>query len=183
MMRPRQTDRHRRQPGPTWALSTEDGFIAMYDATVNDVYQYARRLTANTAQAEDLVQQVYLELLQTVRAGGLRHIGMGRLIVAVRCRFLDSIRKRERDQHKVQMMAVNASRDGGVDLTDPVDAAHEFLDEHGLSDRERAALTLRYIEDLPVPEVASALGTTVRATESLLARARSRIRNTEARHA
>ena len=36
------------------------------------------------------------------------------------------------------------------------------------------ALALRYVEDLEVAEVASAMGRSVRATESLLARARRR---------
>lgn len=182
-MSARQLDRPAGQEASTWVISSEDGFIAMYDQTVDAVFKYARRLTGSTSHAEDLVQQVYLELLQSARSGSVEHIGTGRLIVAVRCRFLDSIRKRERDHQKVQMIASNLTPTPGVDQADPTTAAREFLDEHGLNDRERAALTLRYIEDLPVPDVAAALGTTVRATESLLARARTRIRNTENRHA
>ena len=40
----------------------------------------------------------------------------------------------------------------------------------------RAALTLRYLDGLPVPEVARALGRTVHATEALLVRARAAFR-------
>ena len=39
-----------------------------------------------------------------------------------------------------------------------------------------SALTLRYIDDLPVPEVAALLGRTVHATEALLVRARAAFR-------
>jgi RNA polymerase sigma-70 factor (ECF subfamily) len=39
-------------------------------------------------------------------------------------------------------------------------------------------LTLRYLDGLPVPEVARALGRTVPATESLLTRARTAYRRT-----
>jgi RNA polymerase sigma-70 factor (ECF subfamily) len=42
-----------------------------------------------------------------------------------------------------------------------------------LSERHRAALVLRYIEDMSVSEVADALGLTYRGAESLLGRART----------
>ena len=45
-----------------------------------------------------------------------------------------------------------------------------------LGPHHRAALTLRYVDDLPVPEVASVLGRTVHATEALLVRARAAFR-------
>jgi RNA polymerase sigma-70 factor, ECF subfamily len=45
-----------------------------------------------------------------------------------------------------------------------------------IAPQHRAALTLRYLDDLPVPEVATELGRTVHATEALLVRARASFR-------
>jgi RNA polymerase sigma-70 factor, ECF subfamily len=45
-----------------------------------------------------------------------------------------------------------------------------------LGDHHRSALTLRYVDGLPVPEVADLLGRTVHATEALLVRARNAFR-------
>jgi RNA polymerase sigma-70 factor (ECF subfamily) len=42
--------------------------------------------------------------------------------------------------------------------------------------QHRAALTLRYVDDMPVAEVAEQLGRTVHATEALLVRARAAFR-------
>ena len=57
------------------------------------------------------------------------------------------------------------------------------LDQHLVGDvmaelgpHHRSALTLRYFDGLPVPEVAAHLGRTVEATETLLVRARRRFR-------
>jgi RNA polymerase sigma-70 factor (ECF subfamily) len=45
-----------------------------------------------------------------------------------------------------------------------------------LAPQHRAALVLRHVDDLPVPQVAAALGRTVHATEALLSRARTAFR-------
>ena len=45
-----------------------------------------------------------------------------------------------------------------------------------LAPHHRAALTLRYLDDLPVPEVAALLDRTLHATEALLVRARAAFR-------
>ena len=47
-----------------------------------------------------------------------------------------------------------------------------------LGEHHRAALTLRYVDGLPVAEVADLLGRTVHATEALLVRARAAFRRT-----
>ena len=45
-----------------------------------------------------------------------------------------------------------------------------------LAPQHRLALTLRYVDDLSVPEMAHLLGRTVHATEGLLVRARTAFR-------
>jgi RNA polymerase sigma-70 factor (ECF subfamily) len=57
--------------------------------------------------------------------------------------------------------------------------AREVLDELGA--HHRAALTLRYLDGLSVPEVAHHLDRTVHATEALLVRARNAFRVAYAR--
>jgi RNA polymerase sigma-70 factor (ECF subfamily) len=52
--------------------------------------------------------------------------------------------------------------------------ARETLER--LGPHHRAALTLRYLDDLPVPRVAAVLDRTVHATEALLVRARTAFR-------
>jgi RNA polymerase sigma-70 factor (ECF subfamily) len=52
--------------------------------------------------------------------------------------------------------------------------AREVLDRLGA--HHRAALTLRYLDGLPVPEVARHLDRTLHATEALLVRARAAFR-------
>ncbi len=60
------------------------------------------------------------------------------------------------------------------------DGALQALDS--LPATQRAAVVLRYFDDLPVRDVATALGKSVRATESLIARGRSRFRRVYEEH-
>ena len=68
----------------------------------------------------------------------------------------------------------------GRETEDPWDERLDALRAHGVLDglgaHHRAALTLRYLDGLPVPEVAVALNRTVHATEALLVRARAAFR-------
>ncbi len=158
--------------GP-WRVVDEASLVACYDESVSTVYRYASRLTGNDrARTDDLVQEVYLQLVRAARDGTVTVVGIGWLITSARHRFLDRIRAERREERRLQ-------------LVDPLpNPAHP--DVPGLAslpDRERAALVLRYLDDLPVAPVADELGLSVHATESLLARARRRMRTQEARDA
>lgn len=63
-------------------------------------------------------------------------------------------------------------------VTDPADrVGHDATDAmRSLPAEQRAAMVLRYVDDLPVAEVARQLGRSVHATESLLARAKATLR-------
>ena len=160
------------------SLRDEASFLAFYDATVVDAYRYASRLVGNDrSRTEDLVHDVYVGLLSKVKSGPMHDIGLGWVLVAIRHRFLDCLRRDQREERRLRL--VWSSDDAQIDES----AVDGLLGAAGLSDRERAALTLRYIDDLSVPQVAREMGTSVHAVESLLARARTRVRRSEVRHA
>ena len=57
--------------GPTWDVRTEQGFMACYRATFQDVYRYAAMLCgSDRSAAEDLVHDVYVATLAAAKRGG-----------------------------------------------------------------------------------------------------------------
>ena len=166
--------------GP-WTVTDEASLVACYDQSVAHVYRYASRLTGNDrARTDDLVQDVYLGLVRVARDATPYTVGIGWLCIAARHRFLDGIRGADREHRRLRL--VEPVADGSSEAPE----APEAPDVPGLADlpdRERAALVLRYLDDLSVPEVAAEMGLTVHATESLLARARRRMRAQEVRDA
>jgi RNA polymerase sigma-70 factor (ECF subfamily) len=159
--------------GP-WELRDEISLIACYDQSVARVYRYASRLTGNDrARTDDLVQEVYLGLVRAVRDGAFDTVGMGWLYTTVRHRFLDRLRGDHREERRLRLVASTPAHEIEVDTPELA----------SLPDRERAALVLRYLDDMSVAQVAEEMGLTVHATESLLARARRRVRMQEVRDA
>jgi RNA polymerase sigma-70 factor (ECF subfamily) len=148
---------------------TDDDLLALYERTVEDLYRYASRLTGgDRAWADELVQDTYLAVLQRIRAGLAEPVDIGWLVVACRHRFLDQLKQQRRSRARERRSATPEMIDQSACAA--IDALAEVPDEH------RAALVLRYVDDLTVNDVARALDRSVRATESLLVRARASLR-------
>jgi len=161
------------------AAVTDDQVIALYERTVESVYSYAARLCGHDrATAEEIVQETFLTLVRTVRAGGVGNYDLPWLIVVCRSRFLDRLRSDQRRidrQEVVARLAPSMWRQTEEIAEDGRDSAVAAqLAE--LPGEQRVALVLRYVDEMSVPEVAKTLSRSVHATESLLARGRAGLR-------
>ena len=147
--------------------------LDFYDHAFGPAYRYAAQLTRGDGPAaEDLVQDAFVRLVRAVRSNGIDEIGVGWLITTIRHRYIDGLRSTEREGRRLRLVAEPSS------TADHRPSHAEALLE-GLGERERAALIFRYVDDLPVADVAGLLGLSVRATESLLQRAKRNARGTE----
>jgi RNA polymerase sigma-70 factor, ECF subfamily len=157
-------------------LTDTASVLAFYAAHVDGVYRYASRLTAgHEARTQDLVQEVFVTLATAVRTGRLTTASAGWLTTCTRNIFLRQLRHDGRELARVVRIATRrASPETGPEQS--VDDVWLRAAMKNLSDVERAALVLRYIDDMPVAAVATALGRSLEATESLLARARRHLR-------
>lgn len=152
-----------------WNVTTEDGVLDCYRATIVEVFRYAARLTGDRRQAEDLVQDVYLSLVRHASDGKVECIGVGWLITSTRNRFLNVLSAQRSGEGRLRLVDVPPQQqEPSADETEALLAP--------LPERERTAVVLRYVLDLPVADVADRLGLSRRATESLLVRARARMR-------
>lgn len=155
--------------------SPGDPVVAIYRAALPRVYGYLLPRCGNTAVAEDLTAETFLAAVAASRLGGLPEVNVAWLVGVARHKLVDYWRRLEREQR-----GVAAAEAGASDVDDPWDAwvdaeaAHAALAH--LPIPQRAALTLRYLDGLPVAVVAEHLGRSLHATETLLARARSALR-------
>ncbi|MGK2947435.1 MAG: RNA polymerase sigma factor, partial [Acidimicrobiales bacterium] len=145
--------------------------LALYDRALPDVYGYLLRRCDGPAVAEDLTAETFLAAVAAVQKGAVPHLTTAWLIGVARHKLVDHWRRRARDERNLQAVADDASEhDDPWDAHLDASVAHQVLGRLGA--HHRSALTLRYLDGLPVAEVADHLGRTVHATEALLVRAR-----------
>jgi RNA polymerase sigma-70 factor (ECF subfamily) len=146
--------------------------LGLYDRALPQVYGYLIDRCGDTATAEDLTSETFLAAVAAARRSGDSHVSIPWLMGVARHKLIDHWRRRSRDERL--LAAVEA--DTGEEDPEPFDAHLDRLRATDVLARlgwhHRAALTLRYVDGLPVPQVAELLGRTVHATEALLVRAR-----------
>ena len=149
--------------------------VELYDSSMPEVYGYLAARCGSAAVAEDLTSETFLAASAAVQRGTVADLTVAWLIGVARHKLVDHWRRRERDERLLS--AVEAEPDA---TDDPWDVrldlllAHRVLDSLGA--HHRSALTLRYLDELPVRQVAECLGRTEGATEVLLVRARTAFR-------
>jgi RNA polymerase sigma-70 factor (ECF subfamily) len=152
-----------------------DPVLAVYRAALPRVYGYLLPRCGSAALAEDLTSETFLAAVDASRQGRLPDVNIAWLVGVARHKLVDHWRRLEREQRGLE--AVEAEGDGADDPWDAfLDAEAAYAALARVSASQRAALTLRYLDGLPVAAVAAHLGRSVHATETLLVRARAALR-------
>jgi RNA polymerase sigma-70 factor (ECF subfamily) len=150
-------------------------FAAFYDSTVADVYSYLlRAVLGNRALAEDLTQETFASVVSAVRDGRAGAYSIPWVIGVARHKLVDHYRNAAREHRRLALAwSSGVGRDEEqLDDLDDVDFARVAELLQTLAPDHRLVLVLRYLDELSVDEIASDIGRSVHATESLLARAR-----------
>lgn len=149
--------------------------LELYDVALPHVYGYLLTRCGRKALAEDLTAETFLAAVHAVREENPPTLSVPWVIGVARHKLADHWRRQARDERSLRALV-----DDAPPPEDPWDVqldlvrARETLER--LGPHHRAALTLRYLDDLPVPRVAALLERTVHATEALLVRARTAFR-------
>lgn len=149
--------------------------MAIYRRALPQVHGYLLPRCGSASVAEDLTAETFMAAVTANRRENPPVLTVAWLIGVARHKLVDHWRRVGREERGV------AVAEGGCDgVDDPwpshldTDAAYAALAQ--LSAHHRAALALRYLDGLPVAEVAAMLGRSVHATETLLMRAKAALR-------
>ena len=149
----------------------EAALEALYRAFETPVYNLARRILRNTEDAEDVLQETFLEVVRSIRYyrgeghlwGWIRRIAASKALMKIR-------REQVRVAEELQEDAVGRAAHpvgAGIDL----ERAFEEL-----SETSRAVVWLHDVEGYTHEEIAELMGRTVSFSKSQLARAHARLR-------
>jgi len=153
-----------------------EGLLAAYDDALPHVYGYLLSRCGQRWLAEDLTAETFLAAVDAVRGDRPAPLTRAWLVGIARHKLADHWRREAREA--VRLQTVRSRRQDEPE--DPWEAELDrVVAQHTLgqlSPAHRMVLTLRYVDDLPVPDVAELIGRTVHATEALLVRARAAFR-------
>jgi RNA polymerase sigma-70 factor, ECF subfamily len=153
-----------------------DQVLAIYRHALPRVYGYLVPRCGNVTVAEDLTAETFLAAVTAAGQPDPPEVSVAWLVGVARHKLVDHWRQAGREQH-----ALRASSAGDETVDDPWDAVVDTSAAYAalarLPGQQRAALTLRYLDDLPVADVAAHLGRSLHATETLLVRARAALRH------
>lgn len=175
--------------GRETGLPSPDPVAAIYRRALPHVYGYLLPRCGSVSLAEDLTAETFIAAVAAARqpgaqaapgapgAPGAPEITIAWLIGVARHKLADHWRRSARERRTVAAAAVSQPSEA---VDDPwpewLDTETAYAALRCLNPHQRAALTLRYLDGLPVAEVAAHLGRSLRATETLLARARAALR-------
>ena len=159
----------------------QDGFEDLIDRHQSMVYSIALRMTGDGGLAEEIAQDVFLELDRNLSAledadhvrNWLRRVAMSRSSDALRRRRV----RRFWDWLPLEEHHARTGEEFATPLGNRVEQLLETLPEG-----QRAALLLRYQEDLTPEEIAATLGAPVATVKSNLQRGLKMLRAKAERH-
>jgi RNA polymerase sigma-70 factor (ECF subfamily) len=156
------------------AAGVED-LVAIYDWALPQVYGYVLPRCGSVTVAEDVTAETFMAAVVALEQHAAPAPTVAWLIGIARHKLVDHWRRSEREQRNLEDVGDTSSAvdDPWREVVD-VYAVHVALAK--LSAPQRTALTLRYLDGLPVAEVADCVGRSLHATETLLVRARVALR-------
>lgn len=154
-----------------------EAFTELVSRYVRLVYGIASRQLRDSAAAEDVTQSVFFVLWQKPHRvhGGAALAGW--LVKATRLKVIETQRRDARRMRREQVAAAMKPTS-----ETPVDFASSdislLLDEclARLRERDRTAITLRFLREMQIEEVAATMGATCEATRKRISRAMDKIR-------
>lgn len=142
---------------------------ALYEKALPEVYGYLVHRCGSAAVAEDLTSETFMAAVDAVTHDTVPDLTIAWLVVVARNKLVDHWRRKGREESKLALVE-DDDRVDDWDVQLDIIRAHQVLADMGA--HHRSALTLRYLDGLPVAQVADLLGRTLHATEALLVRAR-----------
>ena len=158
----------------------EDAFEVLMGRHVDALYRYALRLSNSPALADDLTQDTWLTVWEKTSSFKPKKASLKTWLFRVlHNKFIDVVRKNKVEDHDAAIeTSLKAESEELVKLAENQQAQEAlFRDISELPEQQRAAILLAHAQGFGNREVAQILGTTVRATESLLSRARRTLKN------
>ena len=142
---------------------------SLFDRWSSDVFGFVLARSGSRAVAQDVTSEVFLAAARAIGGDDPGQVNRSWLLTAARRRLIDQWRRQRTQRDIIERLSGERPT---PTTADDVDRERVGAALASLPEGQRLALTLRYLDEYSVAEVADELGTTYSAAESMLARAR-----------
>lgn len=161
----------------------KDAFACLFDRYSDAMYAYGRKITADSELVKDTIQDVFVKLYNnranlnhTESIKGYLFVALKRsLINQFHNRLMLSIEEESDVQFEIELIAHKSFEEEDSSY----DEEQKFLLQKALQEltpRQREAIYLYYIQEIPLSEIPSLLGMNYQSTRNLLHRAMIKLR-------
>jgi len=167
----------------------ESAFKQIVDSTQGLVYNTALGIVQNPEDAEDVAQEVFVQLYESIKGfKGESKLSTWLYRIAV-SKSMDHLRRKKRKKRFAFVQSLFGANEElvhdppdfvhpGVKLDSKENAAELFKAIDQLPEKQRIAFTLHRVEGLSYQEISEIMRLTVASVESLLHRAKKNLRQT-----
>jgi RNA polymerase sigma-70 factor (ECF subfamily) len=160
----------------------ESAFLQLFDDHHRPLFRFAYRLTGSAADAEDIVQECFLQVLRPECAYDPRRTSIRTyLFGVVRNQSLKRLRRTDLAGDAGRRANQNRSPEDEAARAEMENAVSRAVTE--LPDTQREVLILAHYEHLPLAEIARVMALDLGAVKSRLQRARATLKETLAAYA
>jgi RNA polymerase sigma-70 factor (ECF subfamily) len=147
-----------------------DAFLDRYHETAPTVCAYLYKACANErSRVDDLLQETFSAALVVWKGGKTADVTVPWLLTVARNKMIDGYRRADREAKYLETLSrARAPEDA---FTTVADAETVLSCVRRLPPLQRAVIALRFVDDLPLADVAALLGKRVGAIDSLQRRA------------
>ena len=165
----------RNQPDSSGAAtgSGEGALVDVFERHVDEVFRFALARTGSRSVADEVTSEVFLAAARRVAARPDDIVEIEWLIGVARNRIIDEWRRRQRDDRRRERAALERPAEP---VPSSPDQERVLRALRSLPHRQRACITMRYLDEMGVAEIADQLEVSYRTAESLLARGRRNFR-------
>lgn len=141
----------------------QEAFARLYDLHAKAIYRHILFRSRNSQMAEDITSQVFIKIWESLRDGAAIRSFRAFAMKSAQNLFIDQTRKKEYQNVSLEKMTETGFEpQGGVSATREAEASEaagilqSALEK--ISAEQRQILTLRYLNELSIPEIAEITG-------------------------
>jgi RNA polymerase sigma-70 factor (ECF subfamily) len=146
----------------------QEAFAQLYEEHFDKIYRYVTLRIGNATEAQDMTQQVFLNALQSISSFKWKGIPFSAWLFRIaHNQVVDYFRSKKRTAVPLDESLASNNNNPQLIVEQKLDIEQLLLATKQLTDAQREVISLRFAGELPIAQVAKAMGKSQGAVKAL----------------